>query len=46
MTNNLLWLAFYLLIALLLVATVVRGIGRLLHRRPHGGTPHRQFHDH
>ena len=46
MTNTLLWTAFYLLIALILVATVVRGVGRLLQRRREGGPPHRHFHDH
>jgi len=46
MTNTLLWTAFYLLIAMVLVATVVRGIGRLLQRRRDGGLPRRQFHDH
>jgi len=46
MTNTLLWTAFYLLIAMVLVATVVRGIGRLLQRRRDAGGPRRQFHDH
>jgi hypothetical protein len=46
MTNTLLWTAFYLLIAMVLVATVVRGIGRLLQRRRDSGGPRRQSHDH
>jgi hypothetical protein len=46
MTNELLWTAFFLLIALMLVAAVARGVHRVLQRRREGGAPHRHFHDH
>jgi len=45
-TNELLWTAFFLLIALALVAAVARGVHRVLERRREGGTLHRHFHDH
>ena len=46
MTNTFLWTAFYVLIALVVLAVLARGMKRIAQRR-HGGDPaHRMFHDH